>query len=281
MTSTSNGLPEAPAGGLTARILGEWRLSPALDRGENVPVHGAVKQALILPLVLLIATIHSAHGATIKFSGSEWAVRSGQGGPGPNAWDEKNVWLDDAGALHLRISQKDGKWSCAEVTMQKRLGFGRYEFQIKGPIDRLDDNVVLGLFNYPTRDVGSGATHEIDIEFARWGEAKNPMGNYTVWPVEKNLKQQSKSFPFTLESSESTHRFTWNKSQIVFQSLRGIRTDEAGEFSRWVFSPPEAARSISQQPMPVHINFWLFKGREPKNSREMEIVVQRFNFTPE
>ncbi len=99
--------------------------------------------------------------------------------------------------------------------------------------------------------------------------------------MERGLKQQSKSFPFTLESGESTHRFTWSKSQILFTSLRGLRTDDGEEFSRWVFSPENTSQRISQQPMPVHINLWLFKGREPKNSQEVEIVVQRFSFTPE
>src|SRR5947208_323805 len=150
--------------------------------------------------VLFLALACSVQAKNIEFAGYTWTVRSGRGGPGPNAWDENNVWLDASGTLHLKISQHDGQWSCAEVTMQERLGFGRYEFQIKGPIDRLDDNVVLGLFNYPTRDVGPGATHEIDIEFARWGAATNPIGNYTVWPVDIGLKQQSKSFPFTLEN---------------------------------------------------------------------------------
>jgi len=105
----------------------------------------------------------------IEFGGYTWAVRSGRGGPGPNVWDENNVWMDTSTNLHLKISQRDGKWSCAEVTMKKRLGFGRYQFQTTGRLDRVDDNVVLGLFNYPTGDVGQDGTHEIDIEFARWG----------------------------------------------------------------------------------------------------------------
>ena len=69
----------------------------------------------------------------IEFGGYTWAVRSGRGGPGPNAWDENNAWLDTAPNLHLKISQRDGKWSCAEVTMRKRLGFGRSRFQATGP----------------------------------------------------------------------------------------------------------------------------------------------------
>jgi hypothetical protein len=251
-----------------------------LDSHAELLAYQVMKRAVLLLLSTLVIVVVPVEAATIKFSGYEWAVRSGRGGPGPNLWDESNVALDDSGALRLKISHHGDQWSCAEVTLQKRLGFGQYEFQIKGAIDRLDDNVVLGLFNYPTRDVGPDATHEIDIEFARWGAAKNPMGNYTVWPVEKGLKQQSKSFPFTLEIGESTHRFTWNKSQILFQSLRGLRTDDGEEFSRWVFSPPEAARSISQRPMPIHINFWLFKGVPPKNGQEIEVVVRKFAFAP-
>jgi hypothetical protein len=90
----------------------------------------------------------STQAKDIEFGGYIWAVRSGRGGPGPNAWDENNVWLNTSTNLHLKISQRDGKWSCAEVTMKKRLGFGRYQFQTTGRLDRFDDNVVMGLFNY-------------------------------------------------------------------------------------------------------------------------------------
>jgi hypothetical protein len=44
------------------------------------------------------------------------------------------------------------------------MGFGRYQFWIEGRVDRLDPNVVLGLLNYPTPDVGPDATNEIDID---------------------------------------------------------------------------------------------------------------------
>ncbi len=121
----------------------------------------------------------------------------------------------------LKISQRDGKWTCAEVTMRKRLGFGGYQFQVSGRLDGLDDNVVLGLFNYPTGNVGPDGTNEIDIEFARWGNHKYPMGNYTVWPVENSLKQVSKSFPFTLADDQTTHWFVWSSDGIRFRSLQG------------------------------------------------------------
>jgi hypothetical protein len=196
-------------------------------------VHRGMRLAVkcLLPLSVML---WSVQGATVKFSGYEWNVRTGRGGPGPNVWEEKNVWLDESGGLHLKIAQHVGKWSCAEVTMRNKLELGRYEFQIKGAIDRLDDNVVLGLFNYPTSDVGPDATHEIDIEFARWGQAGNPIGNYTVWPVEKGLKQQSKSFAFTLENDQRARtdlpgaRLRFYSSRSVHSATIIVRNSAAG-----------------------------------------------------
>ncbi len=232
-------------------------------------------------LGLFLALVFSTTAKDIQFCGYTWTVRAGRGGPGPNAWDENNVWLDSATNLHMKISLRDGKWACAEVTMQKRLGFGRYQFQTMGRPDRFDDNVVLGLFNYPTRDVGSGGTHEIDIEYAKWGKAENPMGNFTVWPVEKEQRHVTKSFPFFLTGDQTTHRFTWSREQILFQLMGGFRDDDREELFRWLYRPQEPARLISQQPMPVHINLWLFRGQPPKDGREVEVVIRAFTFTPE
>ena len=67
---------------------------------------------------------------TLQFAGYSWTVRSGHGGPGPNTWESGNVAVDGEGRLHLRIRLQEGRWSCAEVTLQQRLGFGRYEFEV-------------------------------------------------------------------------------------------------------------------------------------------------------
>ena len=68
---------------------------------------------------------------------------------------------------------------------------------------------------------------------------------------------------------------------MQFKSMRGRCDDDRGEFSHWDYSPTNSSRYISQQPMPVHINLWLFKGLPPKNGQEVEIVIQDFKFTPE
>jgi hypothetical protein len=239
-----------------------------------------IKNGLIAALILVTPAL-SSQAKEIQFGGYTWTVRTGRGGPGPNAWNEDNVWLDSATNLHLKISQRGGKWSCAEITMRKRLGFGRYEFQTAGRLDLLDDNVVLGLFNYPTADAGPDGTHEIDIEFARWGSATNPMGNFTVWPAQQGLKHMTKPFVFSLAGDRSTHRFTWRRGQVLFQSLQGHRDDDGEELSRWLYQPKEPTRSISQQAMPVHVNLWLFRGLPPKNGLEVEVILHGFKFTSE
>lgn len=235
-------------------------------------------------LLLLAAAQLCGVAGEIEFAGHAWIVRSGRGGPGPNAWDAQNVWLDAENHLHLKIASRDGRWSCAEVTMRERLGFGRYEFETVGRLDRLDDNVVLGLFNYPTADVGPDATREIDIEFARWGRAGNPLGNFTVWPVAAGLRQVSHPFPFTFDGDVATHRFHWRPDRITFQSFAGPAADTAPDPGRlvagWEYRPEEPHRFIAQKPMPVHLNLWLFRGRPPRDGCEVEVVVRRFQFTP-
>jgi len=234
---------------------------------------------LIAGVTVLMGT--AAPAATIKFSGYTWTIRpSGRGGPGPNNWDPDNVSVDANGHLHLRLTQRDGKWYSSEVYTQTRLGFGRYEFWLTGPVDRLDKNVVLGLFNYPTRDVGPDGTHEVDIEFARWGKSSTPIGNYTVWPTTNSVKRESKSFAFTLNGDLSKHSFVWTSTNIVFESQAERSDGKAQELADWVFQPTNPAACISQQPMPVHINLWCFKGQPPSDAQQVELVVRAFRFTP-
>ncbi len=217
----------------------------------------------------------------IQFSGYEWIVRdNGLSGPGPNKWSGSNVWLDEEGNLHLKITHTEDGWYCAEVTTTQKLGFGKYQFQLIGQIDQLDPNIVLGLFNYPTGDVGPDGTNEIDIEYARWGNPEWPIGNFTVWPVEPELTQISESFPVELNGTYTTHQFIWESQQIFFQSLHGHNENNENEIANWLFKPQEPLKSISQQAMSIHINLWLFEGQSPMNGNEVEIIIHSFMFMP-
>jgi hypothetical protein len=127
---------------------------------------------------ILLAACAFSQAKTIRFSGYDWIVRpSGTGGPGPNQWDENNVWVDGSGYLHLKLSQRAGRWYCSEVYTKDRLAFGSYQFWVIGHVDKLDQNVVFGLFSYPTPDVGPDGTNELDIEFAKWGTIFDSLKN--------------------------------------------------------------------------------------------------------
>lgn len=235
----------------------------------------------ILAVTAFAATDAAPAPPTLSFAGRTWRVRGGQGGPGPNAWDPANLRVDAQGHLHLSLRKSGERWTCAEATLTERLGPGRYTFEVEGALDRLDDHVVLGLFNYPTGDVGPDATHEIDIEFARWGRPTNPIGNYTVWPVDTSLKPTSKTYELRQSGAVTTHQFDWNAKRVLYRSWSGAITNTAApEIARWDFAPPDPERRISARPMPVHLNLWLFQGKPPKDGRELELVVRDFRFEP-
>lgn len=236
----------------------------------------------LLALCLLAGAAGLAEAKTLRFAGYEFEVRAaGKGGPGPSRWDPRNAWVDRRGRLHLRFDRRNGRWTAAEVYTKKRLGFGTYEFKVSGPIDQLDRNVVLGLFNYPPADVGEDATNEIDIEFARWGKAGAPPGNFSVWPAVPGIAYATHTFRFKLNVAEaSTHRFVWSRKSVAFTSVEGRRSDRGRIIEQWTFAPKNAAGRIPHEPMPLHINLWGFQGRGPSDRRPVEIVIDGFRFEP-
>ena len=240
---------------------------------------------LVLLSVIAVLTANGTSGdaKTIKFSGYDWEIRPSEksGGPGPNDWEENNASVDRDGCLHLKLTQRGGRWYFAEVYTRKALGFGLYQFQIAGRVDRLDPNVVFGLFNYPQPEVGPDGTDEIDIEFARWGEPSAPICNYTVWPVRAALKQTTRSFAVSLSGEgPTTHSFAWSPASVLFRSVAGRQEDRSQPLASWQYQPQDPTRPHSHKPMPVHINLWCFQGHPPRNGQQVELVVRSFKFTP-
>ena len=233
-------------------------------------------------LSLVVATALALHQATssaaVSFAGYDWQVRDGTGGPGPNTFSAQNVSVDEQGYLHLRIVKRQGKWSCAEVFLDQRFGFGRYEFELLGRPDQFDDNVVLGLFNYTVPGVGPDGTNEIDIEFATWGGAQAQHGNYTVWPAIEGPAPVTHSFDATQAGEQSLHRFDWASGSVVYGSYDGWDADPVAEIHSWAYAPLSPLPLIPQQPIPVHMNLWLFQGKAPTDGQDVEIVVTGFRF---
>jgi hypothetical protein len=223
------------------------------------------------------ATTTAATASTIQFSGYTWNVKNSgtaQWGPGPNYWSGANVWVDANGWLHLKITKNaNGTWNCAEVSSTQTFGNGTYQWKVEGPVNSLDKNVVLGLFNYSGRD----GFDEMDIEFAKWGRAGNKPLNYTVYPGVSGSTFHVTS-DFTMTGTYTTHRFARTSSSVVFKSLGGFVDNDTNLFKTATCTSPPY--SISTLAMPIYMNLWLFQGKAPFNGSSVEIVIHEFKFIP-
>ncbi len=70
--------------------------------------------------------------------------------------------------------------------------------------------------------IGTDGTNEIDIEYARWGNAAWPDGNYTVYPNSGATVGET-TFNFTLAGTYTTSSFVWTSASIAFTSQEGFK----------------------------------------------------------
>lgn len=209
--------------------------------------------------------------ASLLFAGRSWSVKAGAGplGPGPNLFSDspQNVWVDAAGRLHLRITNRDGQWQAAEVILNESLGRGTYSFTVDSPIGTLDPNVVLGLFTWS--DDPAYNHREIDVEFARWGNAAGPTNaQYVVQssPLAGSLQRFAQP-----SSAPSVHAFTWARKSVAFAS----RTSGGESIADWRYSGSAVPRPGGER---THINLWLDNGRPPVDGASVEVVLSNFSF---
>ena len=223
-----------------------------------------------------------AHAATIEWKGHTWQLTSG-GMAGSCQGDPKNVTLDSNDYLHLKISHDSGTWSAAELFTTDRLGFGTYQWQVDGPIDTFDPNVVLGFYPYgPQAGIGSDGTNEIDIEYSRWGFATGANGDWTDYPASGSTKGEL-SYTFSLNGSTlSTSRFVWSKSSItdfLFSGLVDVSTT-TGAMKTWTYQPQNSTTNIPQQALPLGMNLWCYDA-PPSDGTPVEVVIRDFVFVAE
>ncbi|CAF3418158.1 unnamed protein product [Rotaria sp. Silwood1] len=193
---------------------------------------------------------------------------------GPNNWNSNNVWVDDNGKLHLKLSYsgRKGGWTCAELYTNVKFGFGTFRWFVEGAIDKFDPRVVLGLFTYG----GVDGTNEIDIEVAKWGRTELVASNYfyTVYPHTLGIAQPvSNGTRISLQGTYTTHQFTWTSDKISFLGQHGFMTSPTENRFYSYQTPTAFAPSIPYTSAPLHMNLWLFQGKPPMNGQTVEIVI--------
>jgi hypothetical protein len=218
---------------------------------------------------------------TLNWKGHNWNVTSG-GMAGVASGSPSNVWVDANGYLHLRIAKNGSTWTAAELFTTDNIGFGTYQWQIDGPIDRIDKNVVLGLFPYgPAAGIGGDGTNEIDIEYARWGYANGSNGSWTDYPASGSTIGTF-SYTFSLNGgTSSTSRFVWTSTSIDNALLNGYVPvgSNAGLTKSWLYKPSNPSVNIPQKALPLGMNLWCF-GAPPSDGKNVEIVIRDFQYVP-
>lgn len=236
--------------------------------------------SLALAASWLLAS-RTASAVEIDWKGLTWSVTNG-GMAGVAAGSPANVSVDQNGYLHLQIRKNGDTWTAAELFTTTRLGFGTYQWQVDGPIDTLDKNVVLGLFPYgPAAGVGADGTNEIDIEYSRWGQENGPNGDWTNYPASGTTIGEH-TYKFSLSGGTlSTSRFIWTSTSIEDFLLVGLEPPSSNNslLETWKYSPSNAKTNIPQQPLPLGMNLWCYA--LPSDGKEVEIVVRDFQFVPE
>jgi hypothetical protein len=189
----------------------------------------------LVPLLFLIivAAVYLSRGAphqpanSFEWMGRTWTPSNGRIAGIVNA-NPENVSIDSNGYLHLRIVNRDGAYTAAEVFTTDNLGFGTYQWQIEGAIDKFDPTTVLGLFNYGAKAaIGVDAENEIDIEFSQWNNTCHGCNaDFTFYPStgNKSLGPMEDNFTYNPNGSTlTTARFEWSSTKIVATIMSGLQ----------------------------------------------------------
>lgn len=274
----------APAGTATTRFLLGVLQSPT-ESSPDVFYDQATFDNLGPPTLDELQWTDFPGGRTLEFAGRTWRVKGpGFYAPGPNLFCDTPacIWVDAAGRLHVTIQTVGGSWSSTEVALEEALGYGDYVFTTVGRLDTLDPHAVLGLFLWqygPCYDPADGWWNpydEIDVEFSRWGDATNGIGQFVAqpWDYPGNLNRFDAAFG---DGELASHAFRWLPDRVEFRSWRGGPGEEspAAMIHEWTYAGPHIPRP--EQPR-VHVNLWQF---ESPPAAFQEVILDEFTFVPE
>src|SRR3984893_2083607 len=199
------------------------------------PTYNPPEQTESLPIVgngVVALSVVNGEGAApvlpspkiLNFSGYEWTTSAGPifRAGSRNFFDPANVWTDERGALHLRISGSPGKWAAAEVKLTRSLGYGTYRFQVRD-VSHLEPSAVLSLINWD--GVGTESNrHELDVELSRWGYLDHTNVNYVVQPY----YVPANHVPYRIPPALYTHSFLWEPGKVTFSTVAGSGNTTGG-----------------------------------------------------
>jgi hypothetical protein len=211
---------------------------------------------------------------TLAFSGYEWEVRqqpSEWHEHGMNDYDARNVWVDQEGHLHLLLSQRDGRWTSAEVWMTRSLGYGTYSIDLHDT-SQLDPAAALSMYTWDPLSADQNF-REMSVDVSRWGDPASMNGQYVVQPesVAANVSR------FAIPAGRVTHSFRWEPGRVSFRTVRRGSTSRSEDLVAERLFTVRVPTAGAENP---HIVLLYDRGSPKPPSKDVEVVVEKFAFLP-
>jgi hypothetical protein len=265
---------------------GRWKASVHLGLQYAAllvdPTYDPPQQTESLPTlgngVLALAIVNGTDPAPelspkiLNFSGYEWTTSAGPmfRAGSRNFFDPANVWTDERGALHLRISGSPGKWAAAEVKLTRSLGYGTYKFQLRD-VSHLEPSALLTLVTWD--GVGTESTRrELDVELGRWGYPEGTNANYVVQPYYVPANFVS----FRVPPGTYTHSFRWERGQVMFSTVAASGNIAGHVVNQHVFT----SGVPSPEGKSVRISLYVFHQGKIPLKNENEVIIDKFEYLP-
>lgn len=209
------------------------------------------------------------------FSGFTWRVRkmpSDRGGT-TNPYNPENVFVDQKGALHLRIIKRDQQWSCSEVNLTRSLGYGTYSITVED-ISKLEPGAVFGIFtwDYSTDQENHG---EFDINISQWGDPQDENAEFVLQPslFPNNFSR------FEAPAGKLKHTIVWEPGRITMITSHASGPRDTSVVSRHVFESEVPTPGVES----LRMTFFAYRKPNEQSSRlhhPAEVVVDRFEYLP-
>jgi hypothetical protein len=247
----------------------DYRPPPTMD---VAPTEGG--SVVLVNVVKGVGEPQLAPTTPLHFSGFDWKVRtiaSDRGGMN-NLYDGDNAWVDSAGAMHLRIVKKQDKWSCAEVVLDRSLGYGTYVVTVRDAT-KLEPSAVFSMTTFDDWG-GNQYYREMDVEIGRWGNALSKNNaQYGIQPfyVPGNV------FPFKIPSGTLTHSMRWESGRASFKTSRGSSMTDGSsvvtehEFTSGIPSPGQER---------LQFLFYAVPSEKYPMQKGSEVVLEKFQYIP-
>ena len=231
------------------------------------PIQGG--PVALVAIVKGIGTPQLAPTGSLKFSGYDWRVRmiaSDKGGMN-NLYAPENAWTDASGALHMQIKKKSDTWSCAEIFLNRSLGYGTYSVTVRDT-SHLEPAAAFSMFTFD-ESASDQRFREMDVEVHGRGDAANKNNaQYAIQPfyIPGNL------FAFATPSGTLTYVLRWEPGHATFKTFRG-RSSGAGaqlvsehEFTYAIPGPGQAK---------LRLIFFVVASDKTPMQKPSEVVVEK------